>query len=507
MIRTPKHLGVLCLSLLAASAGYGAPALTIYNQNFAVVRDSLTLDLAKGENDVTFSEITAHLEPDSVILRDPSGKQTIRVLEQNYRSDPVSEALLLSLYEGSNLAFRVVTGEQETVVNGRVIRSGYVPHPAGLSRYGQQYRQTQMARAYGAVSQQPIIEVDGQLRFSLPGQPLFPALADDTILKPTLHWVLQSDAAARLTAEISYVTGGMSWDAAYNIVAPERGDVVDLVGWVTLDNQSGHDFRDAKIKLMAGDISKIQSPEEYARRSMMDAAAFSGAAGVAPAVTEKAFDDYHLYELQRLTTLRDRETKQVEFVRTGTVKSERFYVYDGAQIDFQRFGRSGRSVAMQDRDYGALSNPKVWVMREFANTEANGLGIPLPQGRVRFYRRDRDGQLEFTGENRIAHTPKDENVRVYTGNAFDLTGARRQTQFNVDSSARWMTETFEIKVRNHKKEAVEIRIVERLYRWVNWEITAQSNTYLKLDSQIIEFRVQLQPDEEKTVTYSVKYTW
>lgn len=507
MIKATCCFGVIGFCILAAVTAYGEPALTIYNQNFAVVRDSLALDLAKGVNEVRFSEITAHVEPDSVILRDPAGKQAIQILEQNYRADPVSEPLLLSLYEGSNLAFRAVIGDQETVVTGKVIRSGYVPHQAGLRRYGQEYYQSQMARAYGPVSQQPIIEVDGKLRFSLPGQPMFPALADDTILKPTLHWILETDAAGKLAAEISYVTGGMDWEAAYNIVAPEKGDVVDAVGWVTIDNQSGKDFGNARIKLIAGDVSKIQPPAEYGRRAGMDAAAYASRGGMAPVVTEKAFDEYHLYELQRPTTLHDRETKQVEFVRAAKIKSERFYIYDGAKIDVQRYGSYGRGGMIQDREYGILSNPKVWVMREFANTEANGLGIPLPKGRVRFYRRDADGQLEFTGENVIDHTPKEEMIRVYTGNAFDLAGERRQTQFNVDSSGKWMNESFEIKVRNHKKEPVEIRIAEHLYRWVNWEITAKSNTYLKLDAQTIEFRVQLQPDEEKTITYTVRYTW
>ena len=158
-------------------------------------------------------------------------------------------------------------------------------------------------------------------------------------------------------------------------------------------------------------------------------------------------------------------------------------------------------------EYGVQSNPKIWVMREFVNSQKNGLGIPLPKGRMRFYRRDTDGQLEFTGENVLDHTPRDEMVRVYTGNAFDLKGERRRVQFNVDSSRKWIDESFEIKVRNHKKETAEIVVVEHLYRWVNWEITSKSNTYLKTDAQTIEFRVQAEPDTEKVITYTVHYTW
>ena len=160
-----------------------------------------------------------------------------------------------------------------------------------------------------------------------------------------------------------------------------------------------------------------------------------------------------------------------------------------------------------ESEYGAQSNPKVWVMREFSNSQKNGLGIPLPKGRMRFYRQDADGQLEFTGENVLDHTPRDEMVRVYSGNAFDLKGERRRVQFNVDSSRKWIDESFEIKIRNHKKEPAEIVVVEHLYRWVNWEITAKSDTYLKTESQTIEFRAQVEPDAEKVITYTVHYTW
>src|SRR5258708_28456066 len=198
------------------------PSLTIYNQDFAVVRQELPLDLKSGENKVNVSDITMHLEPDSVILRDPAGKHTLRVLEQNYRADPVSESLLLSFYEGKTIDFEVGTGVAMQIVKGKIIRSGYTPHDDfAMGRYGQNYYQQQMAGATG----QPIIEVNGQLRFSLPGTPVFPSLTDDSILKPRLEWLLATDKSGRFPAELSYVTGGMSWQADYNIVAPERRDL------------------------------------------------------------------------------------------------------------------------------------------------------------------------------------------------------------------------------------------------------------------------------------------
>lgn len=495
----------ILMSLTVACVASGESSLTVYNQNFAVVRESLPLDLKAGTNEVRVTEITAHMEPDSVILRDPQGKRVLRILEQNYRADPVSQGLLLSLYEGKEIDFLVRKAEgKDEIVRGRIVRSGYVPHQAAMQQYGEAYRMAQMSRAYGPAAQSVIVEVGGKLRFSLPGEPLFPSLADDTILEPTVHWVLETDIAGKLDAELSYVTGGMSWEADYSMLAQEKDDLIDVIGWVTMDNQSGRTFENARIKLMAGDVSKIQ-PEDAARYGY--AGAPMSARGGPAGVSEKAFEEYHLYTLHRPTTLHDRETKQVEFLRAEGVQAQRLYIYDGLKVDQNRY--RGYNDLRRERDYGTQSNPKVWVMKEFKNSEANRLGVPLPKGRVRFYRRDDDGRLEFTGENTIDHTPRDETVRVYTGDAFDLVGERRRTDFQTDrNSDRWVDESFEIKLRNRKEEGtVEVRVVEHLYRWVNWEIVEKSNTFLKTDSQTIEFRVQVPAGEEKVITYKVHYSW
>src|SRR5256714_911679 len=455
----------IAVAVLSRSALAAPPALTIYNQNFAVVRDTVPLELKQGVNDVRFTETTAHLEPDSVILRDSQGKTTLHILEQNYRNDPISQDLLLSLFEGKTIDFLVTEpNKPSTVVKGKVIRSGYAMHSqAAMIRYGPSYSAAQSAMAYGNTGNaQPIIEVEGKLRFSLPGQPLFPALGTDTVLKPTITWQLQADKAAKLDAELAYVTGGMTWEADYNVVAPEKSDLLDVVGWVTMDNQSGKTFESAKIKLMAGDVSKIQGRNAYDISALGNEELAVSA--VTPPVTEKAFQDYHLYTLARPTTLRDRETKQVEFIRAAKVQSQKVYVYDGMKWDYQH---CPPGVAMEyvrnNQEFGALSDTKVAVMREFKNSEANHLGMPLPKGRVRFYSQD-EKQLEFTGENLIDHTPKDETIRIYTGNAFDLVGERRRTNYKIDTSKNYLDESFEIKVRNHKKDAVEIRIVEHLFR-------------------------------------------
>ncbi len=499
---------ILSCGAIATVSSLAQPALTIYNQNLAVVRDTVPLDLKSGINEVRFAGATAHLEPDSVILRDPAGQRALQILEQNYRNDPVSQELLLSLNEGRTIDFQNLRLKDNTatreIIPGKIIRSGYVP---------------------GGGMEQPIIEVHGQLQFTLPGQPLFPSLGDSTILKPTLNWLLRADKPGKLDAEVSYVTEGFTWSADYNLVAPEKGDTVDLLGWITMVNQSGKTFENAKIKLMAGDVNKIRPQQLYVINGFQGGG--GGGGGGAPVVTEKTFDEFHLYTLARQTTLRDRETKQVEFARAESVKAQSIYVYDGVESGYRFSGGLN-----QDQNYGTECNKKVWVMREFVNAETNRLGIALPKGKLRFYRRGDDGQLEFTGENEIDHTPRNETIRVRTGNSFDLVGERKPTDFKmyifnppptIDPSTGlpianpkpttvipdgpWIDETFEIKLRNRKKEAVDIRVVEHLYRWSNWSITTKSDEFKKTDAQTIEFRVPVQPDEEKVITYTVHYSW
>jgi len=473
---------IAVLTGLTAQAVFAQPALTIYNQNFAVVRDTVPLDLQSGVNTVRYAGATAQVEPDSVILRDPAGKHSLQILEQNYRNDPVSQELLLSLFEGKTIGFEKVRMKDNTqtpeTIQGKIIRSGFVP---------------------GGSPEQPIIEVNGKLQFSLPGEPHFPDLGDDTVLKPAFNWLLQSDQPGKFDAEVGYVTGGFTWSASYNLVSPEKGDLVDVVGWITMNNHSGKTFENAKIKLMAGDVNKIQP---VVRGMAGGRGGGGGFGGAAPVVTEQAFDEFHLYDVARPTTLHNRETKQVEFVHAEKIFAPTIYVYDGSS-DYRFYGGLNTQ-----QGYGQSGNKKILVQREFVNAETNQLGIALPAGKLRFYRRDADSQLQFVGENTIDHTPRNETIRVTTGNSFDLVGERKQSDFRVDTGDKWIDESFEIKLRNRKKDTpVEIRVVEHLYRWSNWEITKKSDDFVKKDSQTIEFRIPVKPDEERTVTYSVHYSW
>ena len=263
---------LLFLGLVPALAA--APALTLYHQGFAVVRERVPLRLAAGETEAAFAGVTAQVEADSVILRDIKGKAEFQILEQSYRNDPVSQSMLLSLFEGKTLEFnRREVNKPDRVVMGKVVRSGFVP---------------------GGNFVEPIIEVDGKLQFSLPGEPIFPSLGNDNVLKPTLNWKLNSASSGKIAAEVAYLSRGFTWEASYNLVATEKSDIVDVVGWVTMNNQSGMTFNEAKIKLMAGDVNRAQ-PEYPESTSMMMADGM--ARGAAKVVTEKSFDEFHLYTL------------------------------------------------------------------------------------------------------------------------------------------------------------------------------------------------------------------
>ncbi|HYL77971.1 MAG TPA: DUF4139 domain-containing protein [Bryobacteraceae bacterium] len=479
--------------------------LTIYNQNFAAVKERRVLNLKSGSNEVRVTDITAHLEPDSVVLRDIQQADAIRILEQNYESDPLSEGLLLQKSEGKTIDFEITmpqTGEKR-MVKGRILRSGYVPHLAAMQRYGQQYAVSQAAYANPQTGGgQPIVEVEGKVQFGLPGRPLFEALDPASFLKPTLLWRLFADRDGSHQTEFSYLTGGMRWEATYNAVAPEKGDVFDLIGWVTLENMSGKDFENASIKLMAGDVAR--APNQSERLQVFTSMGAAGGAMQQPQVTERAFDEYHLYTLARPATVLDREIKQVEFVRATSVPAKRVYVYDGFRIDPQFINNQ---FALRTENYGVSSNTKVWVMLEFKNSEAARLGMPLPKGKVKMYRRDVDGRNEFIGEDQMDHTPKDELVRLRAGNAFDVVGERRQTSFTSDQGRRQTTESFEIKVRNHKSEPVEVRVVEHMYRWLQWEVLQKSMDFGNTDARTIEFRPTVPANSESVITYTVRYTW
>jgi hypothetical protein len=462
-------------------------ALTIYNQDLAVARTTVDLDLKQGTNEITTTKVTSQLEPDSVVLRDPSGRHPVQVIEQNYDAALASQPWMLQKYEGKTIDFEVVHGDRVETVQGRILR-------APIPDQGEN----------GA----PLIEVNGKMQFELPGLPLFPASTDGLLLKPTLRWQIFSDSSAHFPAELSYLTHGFNWNATYNIVATGEAaatsgeESMDLIGWVTISNNSGTDFTDAKVKLMAGNVAMAPPPPKMMFRAMgMGADAIS--ASPAP-VTQKSFDDFHLYDLNRQVTLKDRETKQIEFLSASKIPVLRKYVYDGAQNI--PIGIAEGSAFTQN-EYGLRNSKQVRVEQEFVNSKKNHLGIPLPAGIMRFYRQDSDGQMEFVGENSINHTPEDEKVHLSTGTAFDVTGERKRTSFKVNSSERIIDESYSITVKNAKDKPVNVDVLEHLFRSANWDIVEKSTNFEQRDSSTVVFPITVPAHAQQTVTYTVHYTW
>ena len=454
----------------------GSPSLTIYNKNFAVVRQQVPMTLQEGSSKVSFDQVTATLEPDSVVLRDPSGTLQFDILEQSYRNDPVSESLLLHHFEGQEIPFLITPKNGEPYEEpAKIIRSGYVK---------------------GATPQQPIIELNEQLRFSLPGQPLFPSLGEDSILRPTLSWTLNSTPGSGM-AELSYLTSGLSWKADYNLVVTQGAPHSTLNGWVTLSNQSGTRFDQAEIKLLAGDINRVSPPQSL--RAFADApSVMSKTLRKEKTVAHKELDSYHLYEIERPVTLRDRETKQVQFTESHQVLASKDFVYAPTKT-MQFWGHLNKN----NHRHQQYSND-VSIYWNFQNNKENGLGIPLPAGKIRLYQND-ENQLEFLGENTIDHTPQKERISFYTGNAFDLIGERQVLDFKSRDNS--ITEKIKVTLRNRSKNTVTIKAEENLYRWNEWKIISSSAEYQQLNSHLIQFSKTLQPDEETNITYTVQYHW
>lgn len=454
---------------IAAAKSAGVD-LTVYNQNVALVKDKRTLALKSGTNEVRFSDVAAQIDPTSVQFNSLTDPSNTRVIEQNYAYDIVGSQKILQKYLDQNIS--LVT-EDGTKYSGKLLSGA---DDVILQGDDGQVTTVKLAR---------VREVK------------FPQLPGGLITKPTLIWLVNSSRDGNQDAQVTYLTNGINWKANYVAVVNAQDTAMNLNGWVTVDNQSGATYEDARLKLVAGDVRRV-TPQPAARDGAIYAPAPTKAAEAQ--FIQQDFFEYHLYSLQRPTTIQNRETKQIEFTNAANAAINKLFVYDAAK-SFRFYG-----YPITDAGYGRTTDTKVAVMIEFKNNEANKLGIPLPKGTVRVYKADADGGNQFVGEDNIDHTPKDEMIRLNIGNAFDVVGERTQTKFNKISD-RVIEETFQIKIRNHKKEAVEVRVVEHLYRWSNWQILQSNQDYAKLDANTIEFRVKVAPDQEGTVNYTVRYNF
>ncbi|HTT09936.1 MAG TPA: hypothetical protein VMG60_03515 [Burkholderiaceae bacterium] len=446
---------------------------------YAVIRQEREVDIAKGRNDVRFSDVAALIDPTTVVfesLTDPKGTS---VVEQNFQFDLVSTDKLLRRYVDRQVAVDQIRGQTTETFTGTLLST-----QDGLV----------LKRDDGTIQ---ILPHNAGVKL--------PALPGGLITRPTLVWSVEAKSAGRQRTRVAYQTQGITWWADYNLTYSEaaRNECrLDLGAWVSIVNTSGAGYQDAKLKLVAGEVNR--APSGVGRMVAKELRAPASAA-VADGFAEKPFFEYHLYTLGRATTLPDNSTKQIElFPVARGVPCQRTLVYYGRPDG----GYGFLPTPITDRSYGIQTNRQVDVYLQFRNADSANLGMPLPRGRVRVSKLDpADRTLEFIGEDSIDHTPKNEKVLLKMGSAFDVVGERRQMDFRVDAARRTMSEDIEVSLRNAKREPVEVQVKETLYRWTNWEIVSSSHTYRKEDARTIYFPVTVPPGEEVTVRYTVRYTW
>jgi hypothetical protein len=483
---------VAAFALLRSASG--ETSLTIYNNSFAIVRDSLKLDLKTGVNDVRYADVALFAEPSSVILRDPSGKTEFQIQEQAFRGSAVTQETMLAWFEGQTIDFLRYDEGKSHVIPGKIIRSGR----------GRSSRESD-SREQKEPQLQPIIEVEGKTQFELPGTPRFPPLSTDKTIKPEFVWKIATPKPVQFDAEVAYTAYGIHWFADYNIITAEDSDLVQVLGWMTADNQTGKSFENTRVKFVAGMMSKLDpraKPQVVADDATTERVIVTGSYIPTGGPEAKELDEYYVYVHPARISLKDREQKQMQFLHAEGVQSKKIFVYGGAANEVRSSGNSANLNA----DDGVESSTKVSVAREFTNSASNHLGVPLPAGRMRFFRRAADKELEFIGEYDAPATAANEMVQASTGFAFDLVVERKRTDFIVDPEKHTATESFELKLRNHKKEPVEIRVSERLGRWHTWEISAKSDPFTKKYAHTIEFNIPVKPGEERKLSFTVLYT-
>ncbi len=427
-------------------------AITVYNQNRALVKTVQTLEIPKNISTLAIENVAAQIDPTSVYFKSLTTPDKLSILEQNYEYDLAGANTILRKYLGESIRFVTENGE---VFDGTLL---------SVSR-----DDIVLQKSDGSIQ---IVQDKWIQQFD------FPELPEGLRIKPSLVWMINNSGQAKHQTELSYLTSGMNWHAEYVAVTDAEDKMLDLSGWVSIENSCGTTFKDAKLKLVAGDVNVIQRAQVENDYAVM---ARAEKAGAAPQFREESLFEYHLYTLQRKTTLKNNQTKQVSLFPSTQTPVQKIYQYNGT-----RYGN------------------KVRVILEFRNEKKKGLGIPLPKGKIRVYKEDSDKDLIFIGEDYIDHTPKDEKVSVFVGNAFDITGERNQiSEKRISNRSRELE--VEVVLRNHKEESVQIVVDENLYG--DWQILESSHKHEKKDARTLRFCVDVPKDGEVKVNYKALLKW
>ena len=447
-----KSFFILVILLFQSVSVYCA-SVTIYNDNFALIKDTKSFNIKKGQQKIEINDVASKIDPTSVLPKFILDSDEITILEQNYDYDLVSSSKLLEKYIGSDISVQRVSELSKPKISGKL-----------LSVQG------------GII----IKTKDDRIVINPQGEIVLPKMPEGLMLKPTLSWLIDSKVSGEKELELTYKTTGFSWVADYVAVLDKDDKNIDLTAWVTINNASGATYNNAKLKLISGDVNTVKEAINTSR--LMLAKKVAMAENFENNLQEKSFFEYHIYELSRTTNLKNNEKKQIEFVSIKNVPVEKKYVYESSK------------------------NDKVVVKLEFRNNKKSKLGIPLPKGKVRVFKNDGDN-LELVGEDKKNHTAENEDVSLMLGNAFDITAQKIRTNSVSNSSSKKSEESFEITLKNAKLDPVKVNVIESFYGWSNWKITDSSLEYNKKNSNQICFVVEIPAKSEKKVTYKVKYLW
>lgn len=463
-------------ALLAAAAGQGGAGpvdsveITVYNQNFGLVKEIRQVNLKQGVAVLAIEDVAATIDPSTVHFKSLDDPQGVEVLEQNFRFDLLGPNSILEKSVGKKVRLhRTLPDGKKEVLEGTLLTPP---------------------------SQGTVIRTsDGRFVLSPAGEVEVMELPEGLIAKPTLFWEVRSAKSGTHRAELSYIANDISWIADYVATLDAKDERLDLGGWVTLTNRTGVTYKDAKLKLVAGDVRRAQP--EMAKSGMMRGAGPAAELGLGGFAESQLFE-YHLYTLGRPTTIANKEIKQVSLLNAADVPATKKLIYEGQGFYWRSYGPNYRPGDGVDTD----PNQKVHVVVEIVNSEKNRLGMPLPKGRVRVYKQDVEGQLQFVGEDTIDHTPRDEKIKLYIGDAFDVVCTRTRTDFRRISTDV-IEQSFEINARNRKKdEAVTLTIAE--HPSGDWEVLEKSHDFTKVDARTIHFVVEIPAGQELKVSYRVR---
>ena len=446
------------VSAKSTAADQKSVSITIYNDNLGLVKDIRSLELKNGVQNLWFEGVAGQIDATSVHIRSVDAANSLRVLEQNFEYDLISPEKLMEKYLGQTVELVTMNGDKEETVRAKLIG-------------------TQGGTVYELEN--------GKIAVNPPGRVVLPALPSGLVSKPSLVWMLES-SKAKQTVEASYLTGGIGWKADYVAVLAADDSKLDLSGWVTINNQSGATYHDAALKLVAGDVNRVQPQPTYV---MNDALQARGAVAKERQFQEESFFEYHLYTLERKATLKDNQTKQIELLSAENAAARKSFVIQ-PQYSYWYYRND------------QVEKPKVGVYISVENSKKNEMGMPLPKGVVRVYKQDSKGDLQFVGEDAIDHTPEDETIRIKMGDAFDVVAERAQTSFEVLSSGHLYRSSYKVTLRNHKSESITVSVVDLLAG--DWTITASSHKYDKETASRVRFDIPVASKGSAELTYTVE---